>query len=456
VADPDYDVIVLGGGSAGSAAADAAVKAGARTAMINDGELGGLCVLRGCMPSKAMLASAHAIHAAGHLEPFGARLEGSIVTDFPRIMQRKAEMVARFKRAKILAIEQSSYDVIDARARFAEGGGVDLGDRTLTAGRYVIATGSTPNCLPLPGIDEVRVLYSDDVMQLTEQPRALLVQGAGAVGLELGQFFARIGTEVLVVNRSPLLSHCDRDCGAELARVFADEPRMTIAAPGRIEQLRRDGTGLVASVSDENGRREFRADALLMALGRRAALADLGLRHVGLEPVDGRLECDEAMRTAHPDVYLAGDATGTDQILHVANDEGRIAGHNAAGGSPERRIDRRLEMYVVFIDPPYAQIGMTEATATRKVAVGRARFPETGRAITMGATHGVWKLLADPTSGAILGSSILGPHADDLVHLVALMMHFGAKISDIPKLPWYHPTLPEVLLDLERDLSRTL
>ena len=263
---PDYDVIVLGGGSAGTAAAAAATGAGARTAMINRGELGGLCILRGCMPTKSLLATAHAVHEANHLAPFGATLEGKIRPDFARIMQRKDQHVARFKKAKIELIERSDYEVIEGTARFAVGGGVDVDGRTLTAGRYVIATGSVPTQLPIPGVERVPVLTSDDVMELKCQPSALLVHGAGPVGLELGQFFARIGTEVLLVNRSPLLSKIDSEAGEELARALRDEPRLQLALPGRIDQLRPDGEGLVARVTTGGGEREFRADALAHGL----------------------------------------------------------------------------------------------------------------------------------------------------------------------------------------------
>jgi len=456
---PDYDVIVLGGGSAGSSAAAAATGAGARTAMINDGELGGLCILRGCMPTKTLLATAHAVHHANRLEAFGARLVGHTEVDFARAMQRKDDTVARFKRAKLEVIENSDYEVLPGRARFAAGGGVEIDGRRLTAKRYVVATGSTPTILPLPGLDAVPLLTSDDVMRLTSQPRSLVVQGAGAIGLELAQFFARIGTEVLVVNRSPLLSHHDPPCGEELTRALAGEPRLGLAVPGRIERLAADGDGLVATVAHDGSEREHRADALLMAAGRSAALDDLGLEHVGLQADAGHLEHDDSMRTAHPEIYVAGDASGRHQILHIANIEGRAAGHNAAVGHAVKRVDERLMMQIVFTDPPYAQVGLTEsaaAAAGRPVAVAQARFAETGRAITMEAGYGLWRLVADPETGEILGSSILGPRADDLVHLVALMLHYRTRVGEVEELPWYHPTLPEVLLELSGTIASAL
>ncbi len=455
----DFDVIVVGGGSAGSSAARAASRAGARTAMINDGELGGLCILRGCMPTKAMLATAHAVHESTRLEPFGARLEGRVVVDFPQVMQRKDRQVERFKRAKIAGIESEDYDVIPARARFASDGDLTLDGRRLTAEAYVVATGSVPVSLPIDGIDQVPVWTSDDVMRLQSPPRSLLVQGAGPIGLELAQFFARIGTRVVLVNRSPLLSRFDADAGAELTSALETESNLEILAPGKIERLRKDGDGLVATLSAGGSTRSFPADALLMAAGRRAALDDLGLEHVGLRASHGRLEHDACMRTVNPRIFVAGDATGNYQILHLANQEGQVAGHNAAGAKPEATMDYRLAIHVVFTDPPYAQVGDTEDEALqdgRDVIVGRARFAETGRAITMETHHGIWKLFADRATGEILGSTILGPRADDLVHLVAVMMHYGARAPDIGRLPWYHPTLSEVMLDLNRDLARQM
>jgi pyruvate/2-oxoglutarate dehydrogenase complex dihydrolipoamide dehydrogenase (E3) component len=450
----DYDVIVLGGGSAGSSAARAAATVGARTLMVHEGELGGLCILRGCMPSKAMLASAHAVHDASRLEPFGARLDGRVIIDFPRIMERKAEQVSRFQRAKIRSVESQDYEVLFGKARFAPGGGVEVDGQPLSARRYVIATGSAPTYLPLPGLDRVPVWTSDEVMRLEARPESLLVQGAGPIGLEMSQFFARIGTRVLQVNRSPFLFHIDPECGEELGRALAEEPNLELAVPGCIENLEPAGEGLLARVRSGDRVFEYEADALLMAAGRHAALEDLGLEHVGLAAEGGCLEHDDHLRTTNPEIYVAGDATGSYQILHLANQEGDVAGHNAGGGRPERTMDYRLKMTVIFTDPPFAHVGFTESEARLggwDLVAGRARLAETGRAITMSVDHGIWKLYACRSSGEILGSSILGPRADDLVHIIATLMHYRAGVEQILELPWYHPTLSEVMLNVARD-----
>jgi len=236
----NYDVLVLGGGSAGTAAAKAAVEGGARTAMINDGELGGLCILRGCMPTKAMLASAHAMHAAADTAPFGIVSDGTVSADFPAIMDRKDRMVARFKKAKIGGIESQQYDVIDARGAFHPEGGLQVGDTRMHAKRYVLAVGSVPTTIPVPGMEHVQVLTSDDVMEMRLQPASMVVQGAGPIAIEMALFFARIGTRVILVNRSRCLKLHDPDFGDEMKAALQSEPNLQIAAPGRILSIEPD------------------------------------------------------------------------------------------------------------------------------------------------------------------------------------------------------------------------
>jgi pyruvate/2-oxoglutarate dehydrogenase complex dihydrolipoamide dehydrogenase (E3) component len=453
----DWDVIVIGAGTAGSRAARVAAQAGARVAAVNDGELGGLCILRGCMPTKAMLASAHALHEARHLEPFGLRMEGRVDPDFGRIVARKNEQVARFKAAKVRSIETGGYTLIDARARFAGPHEVALSTgEVLSARRIVIAAGSRPTIVPIPGIDSVPVMTSDDVMRLQDrQPRSMIVQGAGPIGLELAQFFARVGTDVHLVNRSPLLTRFGcADVGQELGRALEAEENMTVSTPGRIERVEPAGEQIDAWIESGGRTVQKRVDAFLMAAGRHAAVDDLDLEKAGIEHDGVRIAHDDALQTSNPDVFVAGDATNEHEILHVANIEGEVAGFNAAAGRPERRIDRRLLLSVIFTDPPFAHLGMTEREAEghgRPAVVSVARFPETGRAITMSARFGVWKLVVCRETGEILGSSILGPRADDIVHVLSTAMYYHGTVVDLLDMPWYHPTLTEVILNLARD-----
>lgn len=452
-----YDVVVVGGGSAGTSAARAAVEAGARTLMINDGELGGLCILRGCMPTKAMLASTHLMHDVTRADDLGLRFEGRMTADFPRIMERKDAQVERFRRAKVASIEAGGYDVLDARGRFVDDRTVEAGGRRFRPRGIVVATGSTPTVLPLPGLEHATVLTSDDVMRLERPPRRLVVQGAGAIGLELAQFFARVGTEVTLVNRSPLLSHFDREAGEELHAALSGEENLRLRVPGRIVAIEPAGDAATYRVEHAGETLDVEADAILMATGRHPTIDDLDLEAAGVRTGGGRIEVDGQLRSSNPRVWVAGDALGTFQILHLANQEGRVAGANAAGASPARSMDYRLKMECIFTDPPFAYVGLNEVdleAEARPVISAIARFPETGRAITMGVGHGAWKLHADAHSGEILGSCIVGPRADDLIHVVSMWMAHRGRAADALDMPWYHPTLSEVVLGLVRDLER--
>ena len=454
-ADTTYDVIVIGGGSAGTSAAAAAVAAGARTALVNDGELGGLCILRGCMPTKTMLHSAHVLHEMQSSEPLGVRA-GETGFDFEAIMRRKDEKVARFKRAKIRGIEASGYDVIDARGAFIDPERVSLGGRPHRARGYVIATGSVPFTPPIEGLGSVRVLTSDEVMRMRSLPSSMVVHGGGPIALELGQFFARLGVRVLLACRSAPLSRVDGECSAEMMRVLSDEPGLEVLSPCAIRKVAPRGGGIAFVLDDGTRTIEHQAESFLSATGRRPALEGLGLAAAGIEADDRMVRHDETMRTTNPRVHVAGDATGLYQILHLANQEGAVAGHNAAARGEPRVMDYRLRMAAIFTDPPFACVGLSEEEARRagiEPACAVKRFPEQGRAITMEARHGLFKVVADASSGEILGAQILGPRADDLIHVISAVMYYRGSARDLLRMPWYHPTLSEALIEIARVLS---
>ncbi len=451
----EYDVIVLGGGTAGSAAASAAHAAGARTAMFNDGELGGLCILRGCMPTKTLLHSAHTAHHGRHPQAAGVRtrLEG---VDFREVMANKDLKVERFQRAKIGGIQRGGYEVIDARARFVGPDTVEAGGTSyrFTSGA-VIATGSVPTVPPIAGLEKTPYLTSDDVMKLEELPGSVMVMGTGAVGLELSQFFARMGAETVVFSRRRVFLGIDPLLADEMERVADDEPGMELVQPECPVRVSGDETRVEAEM--ESGR-VYHADKLVVATGRRPALDEMGLEAAGVEVENEgrRVTAGADARTSNPRIFVAGDASGRQLLLHVANWEGRVAGLNAAGAPGDHRVEQRLNLAVVFTDPPMASLGLTEAEAWEAghaVISAYVRFPETGRAITQDVQHGVCKLVADRERGEIIGAQILGPRADDLIHSIAAIMYYRGTAADMLQMPWYHPTLSEVMLGLARNLN---
>lgn len=450
----EFDVIVLGGGSAGTTAAKTAAAAGARTAMFNDGELGGLCILRGCMPTKTMLHAAHLLHHAGHHRTPGIGSATPSV-DFGAVMANKDDKVQRFKQAKLAGIAEGGYQVIDARARFSGADTVIAGDRSyrFTQGA-VVATGSLSTVPPIAGLADTPYLTSDDVMELRTQPKSLVVLGSGAIGLEFAQFYARMGTEVHLVSRRRVFTDAGPAIAEEMAVMLDHEPNLHAHHPADTLSVQKCADGIELEIAPSNGKQTIRAELLLVATGRRADIESLNLQAAGIRIDRGRVVTDASMRSSNPNVFFAGDASGMRLLLHVANWEGTVAGLGAAQVPGDHRVENRLNMSVVFTDPPLALLGMTEAQAGEAgidVICAKARFPETGRAITMDVQHGVFNLVAD-SKGQIVGAQIFGPRADDLIHALSGVMYYRGTVQDILAMPWYHPTLSEVVLGLAREI----
>ncbi|MGA1605377.1 MAG: dihydrolipoyl dehydrogenase family protein [Planctomycetota bacterium] len=454
----ETDVVVLGGGTGGSAAAKAAHDAGAAVTMFHVGELGGLCILKGCMPTKTMLHAAHLRHhARHHATPGIAQADPGF--DFAAIMGNKDAKVARFQRAKIQSIEAGGYRVVEARARFTGPDEVDAGGVRYRFRRgAVIATGSTTRLPDLPGLDDIDYLTSDDVMAMTSRPASMIVVGLGAIGLELAQFFARLDVEIDLVGRRAVFEDVDPDISREAHAAIGDEPHLRLHVVRSMESVRAVDGGIALAVQTEAGPRTLRAEQILFATGRRPALDGLDLDRAGIElDAAGRIQVGADMRTTNPKIFVAGDASGHRLLLHVANWEGRVAGLGAAGVPGPHAVEERLDVEVVFYDPPMARVGLDERSARARgydPVTASARFPETGRAITMDVQHGLWKLVADRRTGEVLGAQIFGPRADDLVHVISTAMYHRTTAAQLLEMPWYHPTLAEVALSLARQIEQ--
>jgi dihydrolipoamide dehydrogenase len=444
----DYDVVVLGGGSAGYAAARTAAGAGLKTAVIEGGrEVGGLCILRGCMPTKALLYTAEVIHLASQAGPWGIRAK-NVNFDFAKVMAHKDALIKDFADYRRQQLAGGKFKFIRANAWFVDTNTVELSNgKKLKAKNFIIATGSSVAPPPLPSLHKVGGLTSDDALTLTRLPESLIVLGGGLIACEFAQFFARFGVQVTLIQRSGhILREFDTDAGIEMEKVFRREG-IQVFTGTRLVEARRKGKLKTVSFEHDNQTVSISAEEILFALGRVPNTAALGLAKAGVATDGGRIVANDLMQTSTPHIYAAGDCTGPHEIVHLAVQQGEIAAYNIAHASAPRRMDYRLLIAVVFTEPQVAFVGLTEKEAkTRGISYLAASYPfnEHGKSLIMEAKDGFVKLLAEPKSGEILGGACVGPMGGELIHEIVAAMAKRMTVHELAVMPHYHPTLAEI------------
>jgi pyruvate/2-oxoglutarate dehydrogenase complex dihydrolipoamide dehydrogenase (E3) component len=444
----DFDVAIIGGGSGGYAAARTAAAEGLRTVVIEGGkEVGGLCILRGCMPTKALLYASEVMNLVSHPGAWGIRTEG-VSFDFAKVMARKNSLIGEFANYRVEQLNSGKFKFIRAMARFVNAHTVELSTGgKLTAKNFVIATGSQTAPPPLPQLRETSYLTSDDALELKRLPKSIVVLGGGPIACEFAQFFARFGVKVTVVQRSSrLLTGFDTDCGAELEKVFQREG-IALFTETKLLDARRLGN--LKEVSFEHAGKTVRvqAEEILYALGRVPNTASLGLEQIGVRLERGCIGANTRMQTNLPHIYAAGDCTGLHEIVHIAVQQGETAALNIARGNRAREMDYRLRIEVVFTDPHIALVGITEKEASlRDIPYLKASFPfnDHGKSLIMGVKEGFVKLLADPKAGEIIGGACVGPSGGELIHEIVAAMAKRMTVHELATMPHYHPTLAEI------------
>lgn len=442
------DIAIIGGGSAGYAAARTAHSAGAQVAVIDPGPWGGLCILRGCMPSKAILRSAEIAAHLSRAAEFGLA-PVAVRADLAAIVERKARLVADFAAYRRQQLSDGRFALYQARARFLSPQTLQVGDDVMEAGHFIIATGSTPRHVSIAGLDQVGYLTSDDALDLRQQPERLLVLGGGPIAVELAQFFQRIGTQVTLIQRSDhILSAGDEDLARPVEAHFRAEG-MEVYTGTQLRRFSAENGRKIAHFFHAGAEKTAAGDLVLQALGRRPHIDGLGLDQAGVEVDRGRIVVDAAMRTSQPHIYAVGDVNGEHEVVHIAIEQGEIAAYNATHPDrPEHRFDDRLNALVVFTDPQVACVGLSERdcrAAHRPYLVASYPFADHGKSLTMGETCGHAKILCDPRSGEMLGGHIVGPEAGELIHELIAVMYFRGTVRDLARMPHYHPTLAEIL-----------
>ncbi|MFO0705875.1 MAG: dihydrolipoyl dehydrogenase [Nitrospira sp.] len=443
-----HDIVVIGGGSAGYAAARTARACGADVAIVDPGPLGGLCILRGCMPTKTILRSAEIAALMRRAGEFGLS-SSEVRADLSAIVDRKQRLVREFADYRIEQLRDPAYTLYEAPASFLSPHLIQVGGTQVRAQAFIVATGSTPRTDVIPGLDHPSCLTSDVLLDLRSQPGSLIVLGAGPVGLELGQFFSRIGTKVTILQRSAsILSHLDHDVGIALGEAL-EQDGVSIQTEATLHQIGGDARHPVVQYSRTGVAQTLTGDLVLNALGRVPNIAGLNLPAAGVKMEDGRVVVDRTMRTSQPHIYAAGDVTNLYDIVHIAIQQGELAGWNAC--HPEaapKEFDDRLVAEVVFTDPQVAVVGLSETICRARgipYLVASYPFADHGKAMCLGAPHGFVKLLADPVSGMLLGAHIVGPEAGELIHELIAVLYYRGTVRDILAIPHYHPTLAEIV-----------
>ena len=440
-----YDVVVVGAGSAGYAAARTARTVGCDVALVDPGPLGGLCILRGCMPSKTLLASSDALADAREALALGIEARG-LSADMPFIAARKRALVKEFADYRIEGID--AFPLYRGPAHFLSPDRVAAGDDVLEASKFVIATGSVIEPNAVPGLDEAGYIDSDAALELEAIPKSVVVLGGGYTACELGQFLSRMGARTTMLIRSGhLLTQSDDDIGDALTGYFREEGIEVVAHASLIGAHRRESEKVVRYLHGGE-ERESAAEEIFYALGRTPNVAGLDLDKAGvaLDP-GGGIAVDAQLRTSNPNVFAAGDVTGAYMLVHVAIYQGEVAARNACLAAGEPADYSLVAAHTVFSEPQFAAVGLSEKELhARSIPYVRGRydFAEHGKAQCLGKTKGFVKMMADPETGKILGAAVLGPQGSELIHEVVVAMRYGATVDEFMRIPHLHPTLAEI------------
>jgi pyruvate/2-oxoglutarate dehydrogenase complex dihydrolipoamide dehydrogenase (E3) component len=449
-----FDFIVLGGGSAGFNAARVAADLGKSVAIVDGAPvLGGLCILKGCMPSKTLLHAAELLHHAKHSKKFGVRIPSARM-DMKALHAWKKHVIADFAGYRDKAMANAKrYTIFRAHAKFLDPQTVQLTDgKKLRGKRFLIATGSRVSVpAVVPGLAETPQWTSDDVLDLDFIPKSVIVLGGGIVACELAQFLSRIGSKVTLIQRSKKILRDHSPAASEVVQQAFRDEGIDLHTDTKIEKI--SGTAKGVTVRFLSGGKPVvrRAAHLFNALGREPNVTSLDLAAAGVRLTkSGRVKTNRWQQTTTPHIYAGGDVCGPHDIVHLAVAQGELAARHAFGVSKKklRPVGDIPLVNVVFTDPPLATIGALEGELVAKNIphlVASYPFDDHGKSILMGQTRGYVKVVADPKRGRILGAEIVGPQAGELIHCFTGPISLRATVKDLLRAPWYHPTLAEII-----------
>lgn len=433
--DGKFDVAVIGAGSAGFSAAITAAEEGAKVALIGYGTIGGTCVNVGCVPSKALIRAAETLHVANAADRFNGIEASAKVTAWKSVVEKKQELVDDLRKAKYsdLLPAYNSVVYLEGEAAFSNSGGLVVGGKVIDAKKVIIATGTRPALPSIEGITDVSYLTSTTALELEALPKTLLVIGAGYIGAELAQIFARAGVKVTIISRRGLMPEAEPEIGEALTSYFESEG-ISVVSGISYECIEEKGGSVVLTVKDDRGKSEILTEKVLIATGRTPNTESLNLATARIEvTTNNGVKVDDQMRTTRENVYAAGDVTGRDQFVYMAAYGAKIAAKNAMNNN-SLSYDNSAMPAVVFTDPQIASVGLTEAQAKAQgldIRTSILSLENVPRALAARDTRGLIKLVADGKTKVLLGAHILAPEGSDSIQTAVLAIKAGMTYEEL-------------------------
>jgi dihydrolipoamide dehydrogenase len=438
-------VVVLGGGPAGDVAALRAAQLGAQVTMIERAELGGTCLNWGCIPTKALLATADLLRRVRRADEYGLVVP-EVSFDFPKMMSRKEDVVLQMRRGVETAAKRKGVTVVKGEGR-VDGDAVVVGDERIPYDHLVVCVGTEPDGLPGYDMDHPAVLTSNEILRLESVPESMVVVGGGVIGCEFASLFAALGTQITIVEILPrLLAGIDNRTATQFQKLMEKEGVVVhLGKQATITDYRDDGV----TVTLDDGT-EISAEKLLVSVGRRSQAAGIGLEEIGVEVTErGHVVVDEYLRTANPKVWAVGDCIGGLQLAHLASAEGGRAVENALTGQMIP-MDRTVVPSCIYTHPEIATVGLNADAAKEaghNVKLGQARFIGSGKALAEGEADGYAQLVMDADTKLLLGATIMGVHAVELIHEVGVAISDGLTVEELGEIIHAHPTVSEMVMD---------
>jgi len=459
----DFDLVVLGAGTGGYAAAFRAGQLGLKVALVDEDKIGGTCLHRGCIPTKALLESAAFAERVRHAKDYGLVLTGEAVVDYAAMAARRDAVVKRMWTGLKTLVDKNKVTWVAGRGRLDGPGKVRVsqpgddgapgagGERILNATDVIVATGSRVKSLPGLDPDGRRILTSDDILKMDTLPTDIVIVGAGAVGVEFASMFADVGVKVTLLEYLPQIVPLeDADVSKLVERSFTKRG-ITVMTNARFDaaSVTADDGGICLMVGpDGKEPAELRAELMLVATGRAANIEDIGLETTKIEIDRGVIKVNGRMRTKEPHVYAVGDVVGGLWLAHTAAHEGLIAAHTIAGDADVHDMDYTRQPHATYCRPEIASIGLTETQCAErglKIKIGKVPFQAIAKAIIGGEYEGFVKVIANADTDDMLGVHIVGPHATDLIAEASLAFELDATPWEIGAATHAHPTLSEVM-----------